>query len=99
MSEQLKDRLARILDEIRGELVDRAEKKFPTFPTDVIHAAAIVAEEQGELMKAALQVTYENGSWRELRAEAIETAAMALRLLSMFEHLKRRPSSQKKRTP
>jgi len=50
------------LNEIKQEVIDeihRAEKKFPWWPKDVVHAAAIVAEEAGELQKAALQFNYE----------------------------------------
>ena len=59
----------------------KAIKKFPTFPDDVIHQSAIVAEESGELSQAALQVTYEGGSFEAVEKEAIHTGAMALRLL------------------
>lgn len=67
-----------VLDELR-----RAEEKFPMWPRDVIHAAAIVAEESGELVQAALQNVYSNGRTLDhVRREAIQTAAMAIRLLS-----------------
>jgi len=54
------------LREFREEL-EAAERKFPKFPRDAIHAAAIVAEESGELVQAALQYTYEGGSCLQLR--------------------------------
>lgn len=44
--------------------VDWATKKFPTWPTDPIHAAAVLAEEAGELQKACLEATYEPGKTR-----------------------------------
>lgn len=74
-----------------------AEKKFPCFPADAIHAASIVAEESGELVRASLQYTYEKGSPVPLLREAVQTGAMALRFILNFEHLAARKSSQWKR--
>lgn len=70
----------KITDEIAAE-VARATTKFPTWPTDPLHALAVLGEEFGELTKAALQLTYEphKTSAAEVRTEAIQTAAMALR--------------------
>ena len=62
------------------EELERAEAKFPWWPTDPIHAAAIVAEEAGELIRAALRETYE-GAEDEMVTEAIQTGAMALRFI------------------
>jgi NTP pyrophosphatase (non-canonical NTP hydrolase) len=69
-----------ITDEIFEE-VKRAMTKFPTWPTDPIHALAVVGEEYGELTKEVLQMTYEphKTSYDEVRKEAVQTAAMALR--------------------
>jgi hypothetical protein len=69
-----------IIEQVLYEL-KRAENKFPFWPDDIIHAAAIVNEESGELIRAALQVTYENGNQQDLKTEAIQTAAMCLRFL------------------
>lgn len=68
-------------NEIDAE-VARAVAKFPTWPTDPLHALAVLGEEFGELTKAMLQFTYEphKTSREEIREEAIQTAAMALRL-------------------
>ena len=44
---------AEIIEEILTEL-NRARTKFPTWPGDPIHAAAVVAEESGELVQASL---------------------------------------------
>jgi NTP pyrophosphatase (non-canonical NTP hydrolase) len=69
-----------VLEEVLAE-VKRATKKFPTWPTDPLHALAVLGEEYGELTKAALQLAYEphKSSRKMVREEAIQTAAMALR--------------------
>ena len=72
---------ALILGDIQTEL-DAARAKFPGFPGDIIHQAAIVGEESGEVLQAALQITYEHGRPGALRAELIQTAAMVLRMLA-----------------
>lgn len=70
-----------IIEEILTEL-RRAEKKFPYWPFDVIHCAAIVNEESGELIRASLRYSYENsGTVQEMKTEAIQTAAMCIRFL------------------
>jgi len=61
--------------------LERAEKKFPTYPTDIIHQVSIMNEEAGETIRAALMYTYENGSLDDIRTEIIQTAAMCLRWL------------------
>lgn len=63
------------------EELKRARAKFPLFPSDPIHAAAIVVEEAGELQQAALQYTYEGGDAGNMDKEALHTAAMAFRFL------------------
>lgn len=67
--------------------VSRATRKFPTWPDDPLHAVAILGEEFGELTKAVLQTIYEPHKVREgeLRTEAIQTAAMALRFLASLD--------------
>ena len=70
-----------ILDEIISELA-MARKKHPNWPTDPIHAAAIVAEESGELIRAALQWSYEGGAADAIGTEAIHTAATCVRLMA-----------------
>lgn len=61
--------------------LERAEKLHPHWPVDIIHDAAIVAEESGELIQATLQYKYENGSHYKIEQEAIHTGAMAIRFL------------------
>jgi hypothetical protein len=59
----------------------RARKKHPKWPADKIHQAAIVAEEAGELVQAALDARYSGGSQSTIDTEAMHTAATAIRLL------------------
>lgn len=47
-----------IIEQIQAE-VNRAKTKHPNWPSDNIHGAAIVCEESGELIRAALQHKYE----------------------------------------
>lgn len=67
--------------------LERATRKFPTWPTDPLHASGVVMEESGELAKAVLQAVYEphKSTIEDVRTEAIQTAAMAIRFLkSMY---------------
>lgn len=68
------------IDEILKE-VERAEKKHPLWPEDVIHQVAIIAEESGEAVRASLQLLYENGNLEELHKEVVQTAATCIRYL------------------
>lgn len=71
-----------------------SEKIHPGFPEDPIHAAAIVAEENGELQQAVLQWVYEGGRETAVYEEAIQTAAMALRFLFNMRRMKPIKSAQ-----
>jgi len=74
------------IEQIAAE-VERAMRKFPTWPTDPLHALAVLGEEFGELTKDVLQLTYEpHKTTREnVRTEAIQTAAMALRFVASLD--------------
>lgn len=63
----------------------KAVAKFPVWPSDLLYAAAIVAEESGELIRAAVQLKMEGGNKEELRKETIQTAAMCFRLLANLD--------------
>jgi hypothetical protein len=66
-----------IFDELR-----KAEAKFPSWPTDIVHGAGILVEEAGETMKAALDLYYGRSNDKsELIKEAAQTGAMTIRLL------------------
>jgi len=69
-----------IISMIFAELRE-AEVKFPGWPKDVIHGTAIMIEEAGEAMKAALDLYYGRGDCAKLQKEIAQTGAMAIRLL------------------
>lgn len=83
------------VDLVRDE-VQRATRKFPTWPTDPLHALGVVAEEFGELSKAVVQQTYEphKNAPDELRKEAIHCAAMALRFVMSLDAYEVKPCDQ-----
>lgn len=76
--------------------VEKATRKFPTWPTRIIDAGNVVSEEAGELAKACLQVTYEKHkeTLEGVRMEAIQTAAMCLRFLASMDRYDTTPADQ-----
>lgn len=56
-------------------------EKHPAWPVDHVHASAIVAEESGELIRAALNYQFEGARFYDMHKEAVQTGAMALRFL------------------
>lgn len=87
------------LNPIIDEVI-RAKEKFPTWPNDPIHALAIVGEEFGELTKAVLQQTYEphKNDLGDIRKEALQLVAMALRFYSSLDVYEYFKSGQHKQT-
>lgn len=91
-STRLKNRLVKMVDSLEETEIEalcsiikayrKAVLKHPAWPEDIIHASAIVAEESGELTKAALQFEYEAGNVHEIYKEAAQTGAMGLRFLA-----------------
>lgn len=83
------------LIELKRE-IDRAIAKFPEWPTDPLHALAVLGEEFGELTKEVLQMTYEprKSNLDKVRSEAVQTAAMALRFLESLNEYEYRRSPQ-----
>ena len=59
-----------------------AHIKHGNFPTDCVYGAAIVMEEAGEVIQAALNVEFKRGSKQKLRSEVAQTAAAAIWFLS-----------------
>ena len=60
----------------------RAEVLHPAWPTNPIHQAAILCEETGELVRAALRVRFEGADWSEVVTECVQSGAMALRIVT-----------------
>ena len=87
--------ISKVMAEVEEEL-QRATAKFPMWPTDPLHALAVLGEEYGELTKAMLQLTYEPGKATadDVREEAIQTAAMALRLAMSLDRYEYKRSHQ-----
>ena len=67
-------------NQIRNEFA-RAQRLHPIWPADIIHQAAVVAEEAGEVVKAANDYRYHGGSLEDVRTELVQTGAMVLRML------------------
>jgi len=77
-------KLENILREIENE-ISRAKKLHPKWSLDPIHGAAIVVEEAGSAIKAALDFYYGRAGSHLLKKELIHAAAMAIRFLINFE--------------
>lgn len=77
------------------EALAEAEAKFPGFPTDPVHAAAVVAEEAGELVQASLDYAYCRSSTHDrMEKEAAHVGAMAIRFLLAVDDMKGFPLSK-----
>ena len=84
-----KKEFKRVIGMIEDELI-RAEIKFPGWPDDIIHGVAVMAEESGEAVRAALQLYYQGGSPEEYRTELAQTAAMCIRAIIDLDRSPRR---------
>ena len=84
-----------ILAEVSAE-IERATAKFPTWPTDPLHAFAVVGEEFGECQKEILQLTYEphKSTKEDVRKEALQLAAMEIRFLMSLDRYEYSPQAQ-----
>jgi NTP pyrophosphatase (non-canonical NTP hydrolase) len=88
--------------------MERAMLKFATWPTDPLHALAVLGEEVGEineafgrLTKATLQHTYEphKAALADVREEATQTGAMVLRFLMSLDRYEFAGSAQHTQGP
>ena len=77
-----------IIEKVLDEIV-RAHEKFPSWPSDIIHASAIVAEKNGKLTQATLKSLYEQGNPFDAEKEAIQVACTALRFLNNMAQYKK----------
>ena len=83
---------SKILDEFFEELI-RAFEKHGDLPDDIIHAVAIMQEEAGEAVRAAIQATYESKSPLDrevtmipkIRKELVQTGAMCLKCILQID--------------
>jgi hypothetical protein len=71
-----------------GIELEKACQKHPNFPEDPIHQVAIMIEEAGEAMKAAIDVVYHTeesidrlAQIHHLKEELAQTGAMCIRCL------------------
>lgn len=64
------------------EELHSAKRMWPQWPSDQIHAAAIVAEESGELVKSVNDYTFKAGPFEPARNEAVQVGAMAIRFIA-----------------
>jgi len=71
-----------------SEEVIRAESIHPDWPNDPIHAAAIMMEEAGEVVKAVNDAVEKGSDTDDCKMEAIHTAAMCIRFLKNFDSYK-----------
>lgn len=88
--------MADVLDEL-----GRAMKKFPTWPSDPLHAIGVVNEEVGELSKAVLQEMYEPHKQKKdaVYKEAVQACAMLLRFLASYQRYDWVQGKQHKQSP
>lgn len=86
MKIEIPEKYINVISEVITEL-QRAEAKHPFWPKDHIHAAAIITEELGELTQACLQAKYENGDPINIKIEAIQVGAMAIRFIYNFNKI------------
>ena len=81
----------KVLNDIAVEM-QRAKKLHPIWPDDLVHGAAIVAEEAGELLRAANDFNQilrhfpgEYISTSDIYKEAIHTIVTSIRLIEYLE--------------
>ena len=74
------DHAGKAIEIILSEL-KRAEEKHPGWPDDIVHAVAIMIEEAGEAMQAAIDCHYKGGDIELLRIELAQVGAMAIRTI------------------
>ncbi len=86
----MKNDVPKIMEIIRKLFLeyDRACEIHPEWQDDMIHQAAIVSEEAGELVKAVNNHIWHKGGLHMVEEEAIHTGAMAIRFLINLKYNK-----------
>ncbi len=94
------EQLQALDNDIYSEL-EKAISKFPRWSTDPLHAIAVLGEEFGELTKAVLQHAYEpdKATREDVREEALQTAAMAIRFCRSLSAYKYKQGQQHHQSP
>ena len=72
--------------EVKAELI-RAKTLHPVWPEDQVHQVAIVCEEAGEALQAALNYQDHGKPFAEIRKEITHTAAMCERWFQANEEV------------
>ena len=72
-----------------SEELKKAKSKWPNWLNDPIHAASIVSEEAGELVQAANDFCYGDGTKEQMILEAAQVGAMAIRFIEGIEDYER----------
>ena len=73
--------LGRRMERLVTDELLRATRMFPGWPTDPVYAAAIVAEEAGELLQAANNRQHHGGGIQPMITECVQAIAMGYRCL------------------
>lgn len=75
--------------------LSEALTRYPTWPTDPLHAVSLVVEEVGETVQAVLNAVFHHGDVSNVRKEMIHTAVTALRFLACENQYVYKGSEQK----
>lgn len=84
---------AAVIVEILME-VERAENIHPEWPSCHVKQIAFISEEAGELTRAGNLIDEGKGSFADLKMEAIQTAATAIRFIKKLRETERTYNSQ-----
>ncbi len=63
-----------------------AQAKHPSFPKDILHQVAILAEESGEVAQAAVDYTYGGDRSGAFREEVLDVMVVCYRMLEALDN-------------
>lgn len=66
--------------------IKRAEILHPSWPKDYVYGAAIISEESGELIRAAINYTYGERDYNSMKEEAHQVINTAIRFLIKLDN-------------